>query len=220
MSSTELLRAYWSERYPVLVYLPLAALVFVVGAVAVGATITPANAAEGTALVFALVLLFRVWDDVVDRHEDRVRAPGRVVPRAPGIAPFVGLMAALAVACTALLLLRGRAAELSLVAALWLALAGWYAARRRIGVGPLAHAHVLLLKYPVIALAASPPHDAPRAAGLLAALGALYLGLCIRELLDDARLRTVRGYRWIVGAELATLAALLFVTLSTGGLTS
>lgn len=220
MSSTELLRAYWSERYPTLVYVPLAALIFVVGTVAVGATITPLTAAESIGLVFALVLVFRVWDDIADREEDRVRAPQRVVARAESVAPLLGLMAALACASVALLVIRERHSDLVLLAVLAVALATWYATRARLGAGPLVNAHVLLLKYPLIALIATPTATRSHLAPTIAALSALYLGLCVREMLDDARIRADRRVHGLLSVEVALLAGLLFLTLFTGGLPS
>jgi hypothetical protein len=220
MSSTELLRAYWSERYPALVYVPLAALIVAAGTVAAGAAITPMVAAESIGLAFALVLLFRVWDDIADREEDRIRAPQRVVARAASVAPLLGLMAALACASVALLVIRARFTDLVLFIAMAAGLAVWYATRARLGAGPLVNAHVLLLKYPLIALIATPAATQLQLAPTITALSALYLGLCVRELLDDSRIRADRRVPGLLSVEAALLAGLLFLTLFTGGLPS
>jgi hypothetical protein len=220
MSSTELLRAYWSERYPALVYMPLAALIFIAGTVAVGARITPMAAAESIGLVFALVLLFRVWDDLADREEDRVRAPQRVLARVESVAPLLGLMAALACASIALLVIRERFSDIALLIVTAAGLATWYGIRARLGANPLANAHALLLKYPLIALIATPAATRPQPAPMIAALSALYLGLCVREMLDDARIRADRRVHGLLSVEVALLTGLLFLTLFTGGLPS
>lgn len=223
MSSIDLVRFYWTQRYPTRVYLPLAVLILVAGAVGLGAPVTPWSAASGVVIAYTLVLLFRVWDDLADRHVDRERHPERVMVQARDTSAFVGLIVALALIAVTLVALRESwDIDLAALTLLALALAGWYALRVRLAAGPLANAHVILLKYPAIAFIASPPASSvrPAAIPLLAALGALYLGLCIHELLDDPVIRARRHARSVVATELGLLAGLQLLVLSTGGLRS
>lgn len=223
MFSIDPVRSYCAQRYPTRLYLPLALLVFVVGSVGLGAAMTPWSAAGGVVIAYAIVLLFRVWDDLADRRVDRELHPERVMVQAATTAPFVALVVALALIVVALLALRdSRGVDLGVLIVLALALAAWYAIRDRIGATPLASAHVILLKYPAIAFIASPPSSDARPATmpLLAALGALYLGLCIHEMLDDPILRARRDTPWVLAAEFGLLAGLQLLTLSTAGILS
>ena len=45
--------------------------------------------ATDLALALALVMTFRIWDDLMDRERDRMKHPDRVVVRASSIAPLV-----------------------------------------------------------------------------------------------------------------------------------
>lgn len=224
MSSTELLRAYLTERYPGRVYLPFAALLFLVGVIGLGATPTPSTAASGISLAYGLVLLFRLWDDLADRDADNVRHPHRIMPSARRTLPFVALIAALAVVCVTIIVARGRwMFDLPLLLTLTLTLGGWYQLRGGLRASALVNAHVLLLKYPLIAVVASPPAPRPWPASPadsvpLAALGALYLGLCAREVRDDPVIRAEPVTKWALAMELALLVALQVLTLTTGGL--
>ena len=89
--------------------------------------------------------------------------------------------------------------------------------RARLRAGPLASAHVLLLKYPVISLLTCASWDRLTLHTALPSLGAIYLGLCIYEQVHDRAVRESRGAPWIFAAEVGLLVGLPLLVLSTGG---
>jgi hypothetical protein len=221
MSSRELIRAYLSERYPARVFVPLAVLLFAGGTVAAGGAPTIAGAISGIGLAYTLVLFFRVWDDLADRGADQPKHPDRVMVRAPSTGAFRVLMAALVLLAIALLATRpGSVTGLAVFAILGVTLGIWYSLRTLLGASALVSAHVILLKYPAIAfIAATPPaeHTTPAVATAIVVLAAIYLGLCLHELLHDSAVRTARGGALALTVELALLASLLLRTLSVRG---
>jgi hypothetical protein len=220
MSSRELIRAYLSERYPARVFMPLAVLLFAGGTVAAGGALTIAGAISGIGLAYTLVLFFRVWDDLADRGADQPKYPDRVMVRAPSTGAFRVLMAALVLLAIALLATRpGSVTGLAVFAILGVTLGIWYSLRNLLGASALVSAHVILLKYPAIAFIAAVPadHTAPMIATAIVVLAAIYLGLCLHELLHDNAVRTARGGALALTVELALLALLLLRTFSVRG---
>jgi 4-hydroxybenzoate polyprenyltransferase len=152
---------------------------------------------------FVLMLAFRVWDDLEDRSHDTREHPQRVTVVADSVAPLVGLAAVLAVVGVSLIAIGprvpGRLIALAAAAAL---LGSWYRLR-----GPRASAvvngHVVLLKYPLIAYAAS------AATPSIAALMSLYLALCVYEIVDDPALRASIVARRIAISECALVSAII-----------
>jgi 4-hydroxybenzoate polyprenyltransferase len=188
-TSPELIMPYLGERYRPRVFVPLALLLSLAGALASGVVPELATVpiiASGFVVSYALVLAFRVWDDLEDRERDRVEHPARVLVHAGRRAPFIVLMAIAAVVALTLIALGPAAPQrLTVVGVLAVALLIWYRARRR----PMIGAPLILAKYPVIAYVAAPVVPAATPAIALAVLVPLYIALCVYETIDDARHR-------------------------------
>jgi 4-hydroxybenzoate polyprenyltransferase len=187
----ELVVAYVRERYRARLFLPLAALLATAGMLAAGARFdAPLSVVRAVITCYALVLAFRVWDDLEDRERDRREHPDRVLVRTGLTTPWV-LLIGIALLTGGVLVSLGagalqRLAVLTAGAAMLLA---WYRTRRAIAAHPLVDTSVIFAKYPLIAfVSASPAQPTPP---LLSAtvLVALYLVLCIYELADDTTLR-------------------------------
>lgn len=219
MSSIKLIYAYWHERYPARVFVPFAILIAAAGTAAGGSLPTVRGAITGCVLAYTLVLVFRIGDDLADLPGDRRRHPGRVLVRASSRTPIVVLAWLIALGDVLMMLSQPRpGARIAVFVTISLLLVLWYDPRTRLRAGPLAGAHVLLLKYPAIALLACAGWDSLTLRTALPALGALYLGLCIYEQVHDRTVRESRGASWIFAAEVGLLAGLPLLALSTGGL--
>jgi hypothetical protein len=218
MSSAKLIYDYWRERYPASVFLALAILLAAAGAGAGGSLPTVRDAIKAGLLAYTLVLVFRIVDDLADLRSDRLRYPGRVLVRTSSRTPIVVL--ALVIAFGDVLLMMSQphpGARIAIFAAISLFLGLWYHRRARLRAGPLAGAHILLLKYPAISLLTCASWDGLTLHTALPSLGAIYLGLCIYEQAHDRAVRESRVAPWIFAAELALLAGLPLLALSTGG---
>lgn len=218
MSSIKLIYAYWRERYPVSVFLPFAILIAAAGAAAGGSLPTVRDAAIGCVLAYTLVFVFRIADDLADLSSDRLHHPDRVLVQSPCVTPIIVLALVIAAGDILLLLLQPHAAaRIAVLFAISIFLLLWYRWRTRLGAGPLAGAHVILLKYPVISVLTCAHWDKLSQHTALPALGALYLGLCIYEQFHDRVVRESRAAQWIFAAEVVLLAGLPLLMLSTGG---
>jgi hypothetical protein len=193
-------------RLPPHVFVPLA--VFLWGA---GAVRFPGGGPAGAVLAWTLIAQFRLWDDLADRHEDRVRDPDRDLVRARSLLPFRLLAAALFVGNAAWLALptpRPLLLPFLILSGLLLA---WYAGLRRLIRGPILRSHLLLLKYPTIAyLVAAPPRLLADAVFLIL-LALVYLTFCVYEVLHDDRCGAAPGAAGVLGLEMAGMAALAVV---------
>lgn len=215
---TKLIYDYWRERYPASVFVPFAILLAAAGAAAGGSLPTVRNAIKGCILAYTLVLVFRIVDDLADLRNDRRRYPGRVLVRTSSRTPIVVLPLVIALGDVLMMMFQPPlGARLALFAAISLFLGLWYNQRARLRAGPLAGAHILLLKYPAISLLTCANWDGLTLHTALLSLGAIYLGLCIYEQVHDRVVRESRGAPWIFAAELGLLAGLPLLALSTGG---
>jgi hypothetical protein len=218
MSSMKLIYAYWRERYPVSIFLPLAILIAAAGTAAGGSLPTVRGVVTGCVLAYTLILVFRIADDLADLGSDRLRHPQRVLVQASSVTPIVVLALVIAVGDILLMLSQPRpAARIAVFAAISLFLALWYHRRARLRAGPLAGAHILLIKYPVISLLTCANWEGLALHTALPALGAIYLALCIYEQVHDRTVRESRGAAWIFVAEVGLLASLPLMMLSIGG---
>lgn len=218
MSSIKLILAYWRERYPVSIFLPFAILIAAVGIVAGGSLRAVRDAIIGCVLAYTLVLIFRVADDLADLSSDRLRHPGRVLVQASSVTPIVVLAAVMTFADVLIMLSQPRpGARLAVFATLSLFLVLWYSLRAFLRAGPLAGAHVVLLKYPVISLLTCASWDRLTWPTALPSFGAIYLGLCIYEQVHDSSVRDSRGGTWIFAAEVGLLVCIPLLMFSTGG---
>ena len=225
MSSRELIGRYAKERARPSVFGVLAIVMATIGRWAGGAGSAggPVGRWAGRGSVFEfglaaitaflLMLAFRVWDDLEDRSRDAREHPTRVTVVADSVAPLVGLAVVLAVVGVSLIAIGPRVVPrlVALTAAVAL-LVAWYRLR---GSGDTASAvvngHVVLLKYPLIAFAAT------WAAPSFAALASLYLALCIYEIVDDPALRASIVARRIAISECALVSAIIVTATLLGG---
>ena len=190
------------ERYPLQRFGPLA--VFLATAGQVGTTSWEGrNVVRGVLLALALVLQFRLWDDLESLSEDRREHPERVLCQVRSFVPFFILLGAAATLITALLLHAPRAliGYMTLCGLAWL----WYRwLAPRLTHRALA-AHGLLLKYPAfVALV----HLASGEGALPAqVLVLVYLCFCTHELLHDLRLLGQPGMPLLLRMELLGLWA-------------
>ncbi len=217
MSSRELIVRYLAERARLRVFVPLALVVAAVDGWT-GGQVNGWNGgrsvsefARATVTGLVLMLAFRVWDDIEDRSRDAREHPNRVTVVAESIAPLIAVAIALAVAGLALIALGPRAAaRLGVVGGAVAVLGAWYRLRPVVTRGVI-NGHIVLLKYPALAFAVSP------AAPPLAALAALYLVLCVYEVVDDPSLRASLVARRIAISECALVSMLIATATLLGG---
>ena len=212
MSTSRLLVDYVAQRARLQALLPLSIAVAVVAWTGVGlAAFQLPEFIAAVAQALVLVFAFRIWDDIEDRGYDAARHPDRVLASSNRVAPFVVFAVALAAAGMIPAVLIARLAEqLAIINVAILVLIAWY--HRRANDGPsLANAHVVLLKYPLIAFALAPVR--PR----MPAIVALYLTLCAFEVFDDTALRASTRARRIATAEAFVAALVLAVGILYGG---
>lgn len=221
MSSTKLIYDYWRERYPASVFVPFATLLAAAGAAAGGSFPTVLEAIKSCILAYTLVLVFRIVDDLADLGSDRLHHPNRVLvkaSRASSLTPIVMLALVIALGDVLMMMSQSRpGARIAVFAGISIFLGLWYQRRARLRAGPLAGAHILLLKYPAISLLTCANWDGLTLRTALPSLGAIYLGLCIYEQAHDRAVRQSRGAPLIFAAELGLLAGLPLLALSTGG---
>jgi 4-hydroxybenzoate polyprenyltransferase len=176
--------AYLRERYASPVFVALAALLAATGLMISPGPVTAAALVRSFAIAYLLVLAFRIGDDLADARRDGVEHPDRVLVRATDRRPFIALLIAAAVFAGALIATMPEpVARLIAIGGAALLLGVWYAARG--GAKPLFAAHVVLLKYPVIALAAAPALPQSVTGSVVSTLVALYAVLCAYETFDD-----------------------------------
>jgi 4-hydroxybenzoate polyprenyltransferase len=143
-----------------------------------GAVALAADLAAGLALVIA----FRIWDDLADRERDRASHPDRVTVRAASLLSLWIAAIVIGIAGASLLGLTRGLTSVALLAAYTLVLAATYAGR---GPRSAAGDRILLLKYAVFALALIGLPAAATARGLLAAAAA-FVAACVYEWWHDA----------------------------------
>ena len=176
---------YFRERFPLAVFGPVFLLLAAAAFWSV-ASATALRLAVTVVLGIALVVQFRLWDDLEDRIRDRAAHPTRVLVNAPG-APFRILLVVLT--ATAIALSASQPAALA--SALALNAAGWCAyrlVRRRLS--PHGWRFGLLpLKYPgfVVVMAMFLGDVAPVRLAVVAAT--TYLCASGYELLHDSPAR-------------------------------
>jgi 4-hydroxybenzoate polyprenyltransferase len=206
MSSRELIVRYVRERARLSVFVPLALVMAAMGGWTggrVGGWTGTAGYALTALTALALVLAFRVWDDLEDRSRDAREHPSRVTVVADSVAPLVVVAFMLATLGLLLVVLGPRAgSRLGAVAIAVAVLGAWYRVRPA-STRAVVNAHVVLLKYPLLAFAATPA--SPPAGALVS----LYLVLCAYEIVDDPALRASIVARWVAISECALVSVIL-----------
>jgi hypothetical protein len=194
MSSAELIRSYFAERYRPGFFVPLAILLYATGAMALGTTTTVPRSIAGIAIAYGLVLVFRIADDLADRDADRQAHPTRITVVAGNLAPLrIVVNATTFLIAGAVAVSPARVVLLTALTSTLLLLGAWYFLRTRLGSWRTAP--VVLLKYPAIAfMAATMGATSSSGGGVtarpVAGFAAIYLLACTYELLHDRGLRT------------------------------
>lgn len=176
-----LLLAYARERLtPSRVFPPV---LLVVVAVLAGRG-WPGGSAFATDLVLALALViaFRIWDDLMDRERDRTKHPDRVLVRASSTDPLVTASWVLLTGTLIVIQDTRTTPSTVLLVAYMAVLAASYRLR---GLRTPAADRILLLKYGVFTLALIGPPAWFSARGLLAAAAAFVVA-CVYEWWHDA----------------------------------
>ena len=206
-SSGELILAWLRERYPLRTFAPLAVLLAAASvATSDGSTTGFSAVAWSAALALLLVLAFRLWDDLEDVPSDRIEHPRRVLPNAASRAPFVALLGVASAGAAAGVFARPAAMpRLATAVAGCAALFLWYRYRAVVGADASVNAHVVLLKYPLIAWLVTPGGHDREWTAVLAPLALVYLALCVHEALHDPRIRRAPRVRRVIAIESALL---------------
>ena len=170
-----MLIAYLRERVPLRVYAPLA--------LALGACADLRDPWLPALAASALLLQFRLWDDLADRAHDAVAHPTRVLVRAADVRPLIALCLALAVLNVCVAVWRdATGVAVSVLAATDAALATWYLARReRTAFGD----HLLLAKYPAMLIVVAGERVVAAPVPILVSAAVLYLAACLYEAWHD-----------------------------------
>jgi hypothetical protein len=181
-----------ADRFPVWACLPLAGFLWVAG-LSAGSPSSPREGALQVLFALTLLLQFRLWDEIED-------APVSASSRGPWHIVFAFALAW----NTAYLAFEQAWPRLGLFLALNLAFFAWYKGLRRLCPGPIADAHIALLRYPALVYLIAVP--APAVAGrLLPALAVVYLCFSAFELLHDGRLRAAEGSAGILALAMLLL---------------
>ncbi len=130
---------YVRERFPAVLYGPLALLIVLAG-------MRPSVPRA----ILSLVLLFefRLWDDLADHARDKLRHPDRVLVRAPSLAPFRALLLGAGGAGFLLIFVLVDLRRALVAVAVHVAFFLWYARARSPALAPF----VVLAKYPLFAV--------------------------------------------------------------------
>ena len=212
MSSIDLVVRYLTERARPAVLLSLAALLaFTAWAVTASPFWSIASFLSATANAFLLILAFRVWDDLEDRERDAREHSHRVMVTDGRTRPFVILALVLGLAGAAVIVFGANGlARLSFVVIAVVILAAWYRLRSPHRASVLS-GHVVLIKYPAIALALAPtlPTSGAPLWRAVAIVAAVYLSICVYESFDDPGLRGSRAARRVAVAELVVIVPLV-----------
>lgn len=212
MSSIDLVTRYLAERARPAVLIPLAALLaFTAWAVTASAFWSVSSFLSATVTALLLILAFRVWDDLEDRRRDARKHPNRVMVTDERTKPFVTLALVLGLAGVTMIVLGGNGlVRVAFVAIAVVILAAWYRLRSDNG-GAVLSGHVVLIKYPAIALALAPtlPMSGAQLWRAVAIVVAVYLSICVYESFDDPGLRASRVARRVAVAELIVIIPLI-----------
>lgn len=183
-SWSEAARGYLRTRFPARLFLPCAGFLLLAG-YASGRPLSPGQAVPDLVLSLALLLQFRIMDDLADLERDRTTHPERVLVRSLSLVPFHVMLGGSALAGAALVSARPeRWRGLAFLAALDVAAWLWYRLRPRRCSRVLGY-HVVLAKYPAFVwLLGGCRGDL----GLLLACCAVYLTFLIYEPLHDRSL--------------------------------
>jgi hypothetical protein len=159
-------------------------------------------------LLASLLGQFRLLDDLADVPVDRQEHPCRVLVQSEQLAKFRWLAVAWALLNISVVgYYRPLPASYGLLLINCLVV-GWYRFSARRDWATVNY-HVLLLKYPAFAFVIGFQWNLPLDWNTARVLIAVYLALCIYEVLHDVKLRQERTPRLVARCELAILVTLL-----------
>jgi hypothetical protein len=180
-------------------------LVLSVGAVLLSPALSFTSAIFSIVLMAILIVQFRLWDDLVDRHVDAATHPQRILVNTPHVQQLTYLCGGLCVPA-ALALSYFDNTHWLVYGVLLVAMAIFYATV--FALPRLVRAHLVLLKYPIFiwlcAWNANPMQ-------WLRYGMAVYFALCLYEIVSDAALRRGKIWRWLVAIEGTACVALLIL---------
>ena len=213
----DILLEYRCTRLPHVIYVPLA--IFLATAAYSGAD--NADAGEwffAAVLCYGLVVQFRLWDDLADIEEDRLRDPGRLLCRLQSTSGANRLLVIVSMVVLPLVLYRNAFGAGSWVYFALLAItAAWYGGGSRGDLSIATRSRIQLCKYPLFVLIVAP---APWPSGmpwLAVSMLMVYLSFVIFEFLDDDRIAVGKYAGAELGAYLLFISVLWFVPLVTPG---
>lgn len=167
--------------------------------------ISLASAVLRAVLVAALVVQFRLWDDLVDRDHDTVLQPQRVLVATGHVMYFSRFCCLMTLSVAAAIGFVFGIVHLLIYGLLLVAISLLYAIPRA-GLPHLLRAHLVLLKYPVfIWLCVSDVN--PLQWVYLSTI--VYLAVCMFEIMSDAGLRNGVAWRAVVSIEVVAFVVLL-----------
>ena len=157
-------------------------------------------------IAVVMFVSLRLWDDLEDREVDRLRNPQRLLCQISSVRSFwwwcQGLMLFVAIALSMLRNWVGLG-----VWCTWLVILGlWYWNRTAWGGSTIANYHVVLLKYPLMALVLTGEAGREQwtSAGLMCAT--VYLLMCVAEVAHDASIRKLTLARFLAITECLLLS--------------
>lgn len=157
----------------------------------------PGHVVVAAALLAALIVQFRIWDDHADRARDAIAHPARVMVITDHASGFARLTMALALPIGAGLAAHAGAQRLLVYGLLLTGFALLYS-RNPNRLPRLLRAHLVLVKYPVF-LGLAAPGAMPLRLAYSAAV--LFLFLALFEIASDRLLREGRAWRQVAALE-------------------
>ena len=196
---------YLNTRFPASLYLPCAAFLVIAG-IAGGRTLSPTGLALASVFALALLLQFRLLDDLSDVAKDRRVYPDRVLAQAVSLVPFFVMLCLCLLANFALAAAQPGPRHRSVVLLILNAAAFlWYYGLRSILAGKVLGYHVVMVKYPLFVFLLS--GDSWNRWRLFLAMAMVYLCFSIYEALHDRDLQKAPGAVTSLTLEIVALFA-------------
>ena len=174
-----MIAAYFRERFPVRVFVPLAAGLALAAS---GGSFDALRFAEDACAALLLLAEFRLLDDLADRRSDSETHPGRVLVNAPTIRPFLWVCVLLFAANLGISVAIATTLSLPVLLALHAALSAWYLTRTRRTIGG---DQLLLAKYPAFVVIVAGPRIATAPLSIAAGALAVYAAVSLYEAWHD-----------------------------------
>ncbi len=198
-------RQYLKTRFPARLFVPCAAFL-TTAALAGGRAVRPADMLLALVLALALLLQFRLLDDLSDVTHDRSVHPERVLSRAGSLVPFFVLLCFSIPVTGALIAVQpGPRHRLVLFLSLNAAAFLWHFVLRDMLSGQVLRGHIVTIKYPLFVFFLS--GDSWNRRHLFLAMAAVYLCFSIYEALHDRNLQKIQRAEAFLTLEIGLLFA-------------